>query len=840
MTLYDIKPRFQNLLRPLVAFMATLGITANQVTLSACFVSVGLGLFLFHHASHSLYFLLLPVWMFLRMALNAIDGMLAREFGQKSKLGAYLNELTDVIADAALFLPFALVTPFSWLSVSCVIFLATLSEFAGVMGLTMGASRRYDGPFGKSDRALMFGALGFFYGILGTLPAWLCWLMPAMSALLLLTLYKRINNGLQESDAPTSELNTCNPSGEYPQENTLENTTHVENVSNENSPTPQTHLNDALYLDNLTRKGEEKTFTTHDQQTLFYRHWPASKKHSENTEESTKKAIVLFHRGHEHSCRMAHLVDELTIEDADFFAWDARGHGLSPGKRGFSPSLGTTVRDIDTFIHHITETYGIQPHNIFIVAQSVGAVLAATWVHDYAPKIRGMVLASPAFKVKLYVPFARTGIKIWQAICGQFFVNSYVKANFLSHDPQRIHSYNTDPLITRPIASHILLGLYDAAERVVKDAGAITVPTQLLISGADFVVHHKPQHQFYENLGSAHKERHILPGFYHDTLGELERAHAIEKARHFILDTFAKTPHCLNVKHAYKAGFTRTEADSLASPLPLLSPRGMYWASTRAALKFAGGFSDGVKLGHRTGFDSGSTLDYVYENIPRGKTLIGRLMDYGYLNSVGWRGIRQRKVHLEELINKAMYYLHAENTPISILDIAAGHGRYILEALEQSEIQPEMVLLRDYSDINVTLGQQLIQKKNLEKIAQFEQADAFSEASYTTIKTSPNLAVVSGVYELFSDNQLIRCSLAGISKNLSKGSYLVYTNQPWHPQLEMIARALTSHRQGDAWIMRRRTQQEMDQLVEEAGFTKLEQRIDEMGIFTVSLAIKLS
>ncbi|MFT4266973.1 MAG: class I SAM-dependent methyltransferase family protein, partial [Xenophilus sp.] len=108
--------------------------------------------------------------------------------------------------------------------------------------------------------------------------------------------------------------------------------------------------------------------------------------------------------------------------------------------------------------------------------------------------------------------------------------------------------------------------------------------------------------------------------------------------------------------------------------------------------------------------------------------------------------------------------------------------------------------------------------------------------SLATVMPRPTLAVVSGLYELFPDNGMVRRSLAGVGDAVEDGGWLVYTGQPWHPQLEMIARALTSHRQGQAWVMRRRTQAEMDQLVEEAGFRKITQRVDEWGIFTVSLA----
>src|SRR4051794_16997706 len=150
-----------------------------------------------------------------------------------------------------------------------------------------------------------------------------------------------------------------------------------------------------------SRPVEEKTFTAHDGVDLFYRHWPART-------HAARGAIVMFHRGHEHSGRMAHLVDELDLPEFAFFAWDARGQGRSPGPRGFSPSLGTSIRDVQTFITHIRRCYGTAEHDMAVVAQSVGAVLVSTWAHDYAPEIRAMVLASPAFKVKLYVPFART------------------------------------------------------------------------------------------------------------------------------------------------------------------------------------------------------------------------------------------------------------------------------------------------------------------------------------------------------------------------------------------------------------------------------------------------
>jgi len=577
------------------------------------------------------------------------------------------------------------------------------------------------------------------------------------------------------------------------------------------------------------RQRKESIFSTHDGEELFYRYWPASS-------EKSSGAIILFHRGHEHGERMAHLVDELDLPEFSFFAWDARGHGKSPGPRGYSPGIDYSVRDIQTFFEHIQNSFNFKQEDIAVIAQSVGAVLASTWIHDYAPKIRCAVIASPAFKVKLYVPFARTAISLMQKLKGYFYVNSYVKAKFLTHDKERIDSYNKDPLIARPISSKILLELYEVSERIIKDAHAITVPIQLLISGADWVVHQTPQHDFFNELGSIRKERHVLDGFYHDTLGEKDRHIALEKARSFLLEQFGGEVQLPDLRKEHLRGLSRREADNLSSPLPTFSFKGMYWSMMRFGMKIGALLSRGVKIGEDTGYDSGSTLDYVYQNSPRGLGSLGRLVDKMYINSIGWKGIRKRKEHIEELIDVVFEKLKSAGMETRVLDIAAGHGRYLLEEISKMNEKPDSVLLRDYSDINVECGNQLIQELKLQDIATFIKADAFDADSISNTTPKPTLGVISGLFELFSDNELLERSLSGMGNAIQENGYLIYTNQPWHPQLELIARALTSHRQSQAWVMRRRSQVEMDQLVEAAGFTKITQRIDKWGIFTVTLA----
>ncbi len=197
-SVYDLKPKFQNLLRPLCAGLARAGVTANQVTASAAVLSIALGIAIAVTRGAAWSLFLLPPVLFVRMALNAIDGMLAREFNQKSRLGAVLNELGDVVSDTALYLPFALIPGVTPILVSLVVVIGVMTEMAGVVAIQIGASRRYDGPFGKSDRAVFFGALGFVLA-LGIAPGLWTGIVLGLAALAgAITILNRARAALKE------------------------------------------------------------------------------------------------------------------------------------------------------------------------------------------------------------------------------------------------------------------------------------------------------------------------------------------------------------------------------------------------------------------------------------------------------------------------------------------------------------------------------------------------------------------------------------------------------------------------------------------------------------------
>ncbi len=198
MTIYDLKPAFQNLLRPSCRALANAGVTANQVTMAALLISIVVGALFSLNSTARWAALLIPIWLFLRMGLNAIDGMLAREHGMQSELGGFLNELSDVAADAALYLPFAMVVGVSPLLVVLTVILSILTEMAGVVSVQIGASRRYDGPMGKSDRAFAFGLFGLLLGLGVELGWWANAALLLVALLTALTIHNRVSRGLRE------------------------------------------------------------------------------------------------------------------------------------------------------------------------------------------------------------------------------------------------------------------------------------------------------------------------------------------------------------------------------------------------------------------------------------------------------------------------------------------------------------------------------------------------------------------------------------------------------------------------------------------------------------------
>src|ERR1700720_4726183 len=272
----------------------------------------------------------------------------------------------------------------------------------------------------------------------------------------------------------------------------------------------------------------ERSFTSWDGAELFYRSWIPNK--------ATNKALLLFHRGHEHSGRWQETVDSLDLDDVAIFAWDARSHGRSAGDRGAAKSLHDVIKDVDAFSRHVSEAFGISIENMIVLAHSLAAVTVTAWIHDYAPPIRAMILATAAFHVKLYIPFAIPALRILRPR----FVKSYVKSKMLTHDREQAARYDSDTLIFRQIAVNVLLDLHDTARRLVADAGAIQTPTLIIGAGKDWVVSLKAQQKFFDRLSSTEKRFEIFPAAYHAIFHETNRDEIVDLVREFVVDQFSK------------------------------------------------------------------------------------------------------------------------------------------------------------------------------------------------------------------------------------------------------------------------------------------------------------
>ncbi|HUP55998.1 MAG TPA: bifunctional alpha/beta hydrolase/class I SAM-dependent methyltransferase [Bdellovibrionota bacterium] len=574
------------------------------------------------------------------------------------------------------------------------------------------------------------------------------------------------------------------------------------------------------------RMSKEGLFKSWDGVELFYRKWEPIRASSE------KRAVILIHRGHEHSGRVQEILDGLGLDDYHAFAFDARGHGRSPGPRGYAREFNDLVKDLDHFVKLMARTHDIPMENITLVANSVGAVIASTWVHDYAPRIRSMVLAAPALRVKLYVPFALPSLRLLEMVKHPSFISSYVKGRMLTHDAEEARRYNEDPLVTRDIAVNILLGLHDAATRLIANAGAIVTPTLILAAGKDYVVQLSAQKTFYERLGSQVKEMKIFQDFFHGVFYEKGKEEAVAEAKRFILKTYENRVERGFLYRADRESPSQNLYQSLMQPAsPLMD---LFFAIQRKFLSTIGMLSEGVRLGFETGFDSGRSLDHVYRNVPTGRTWLGRLIDRVYLNAVGWKGIRIRKIHMEKSLETAISDLLAQNKPVRIVDVAGGVGRYLLDIADRYRDRDMTITIRDNTPGNLEEGRRVAAEMGLANVVRYEEADSFLD---TLEIAKPNIIIMSGFLELFPSNALICRAIDLASKAAQPGCYMIYTGQPWHPQQEMIARVLPN-REGKPWVMRARSQAEIDELFRAYGFEKLSMQIDGFGIFTVSLAQK--
>ena len=562
---------------------------------------------------------------------------------------------------------------------------------------------------------------------------------------------------------------------------------------------------------------ENLFFNTFDGNKIFYRVWNF---------EKNKKTLIIIHRGHEHSERLSELAQDKKFLKYNIFAYDLRGHGYTETKT--SPNAMDYVRDLASFVNHIKDKYQIKEEDIFIVANSIGGVILSAYVHDFAPNIAGIALLAPAFEIKLYIPFAKQLVTLLTKIKKDAKVMSYVKAKVLTHDVEEQNKYNNDKLINKEINAKLLIDLANMGKRLVEDSMAIELPTIIFSAEKDYVVKNSAQKKFFLNLSSKKREFIELENFYHGIIFEKERQKVYKMLDDFIQDVFKNQNTSLDVS---PREFSRKEYERIALEEYPLSEK-IFYSIQKFSMRTFGFLSKGMSLGLKYGFDSGISLDYIYKNQANGKLLLGKFIDRFYLNQIGWAGVRERKKNLLTLIEEKINNLDEEN--VKILDVAGGTGNYLFDIKEKySKVQ---ILINEFKKSNIEVGEEVIKKNNWKNIS-FVNYDCFDRETYKKIDYTPNIVIISGVFELFEDNNMLENTISGVAEILEKNGAVIYTGQPWHPQLKQIALVLNSHKGNDkSWLMRRRSEKELDGLFEKYNLNKEKMLIDNNGIFTVSLA----
>jgi alpha-beta hydrolase superfamily lysophospholipase len=569
----------------------------------------------------------------------------------------------------------------------------------------------------------------------------------------------------------------------------------------------------------------EHSLKTWDRTTLYYRAWhPGS---------PGQRALILLHDSHEHSGHYRDLAKQLKLPELSIFAWDARGHGRSTGDRGYARDFHDLVRDADGFIRTVSVTHDIAMENVVVLGQGMGGLILSTWLHDFAQPVRAAVLVSPAFHPRLRVPFGRTAVRILRWLEPDGYLNTHLPARRLTHDRQAIEQRLQDPLVCRRLGVRLLASLFDTAKRVTRGAGAVTLPVLILSAGADRAVRLGAQRRFFRRLGSPDKHMEVFPALFHAMFQEHDRHIPLLRTRQFILEVFSRAP-CGALGEA--AGSSPRKGGALPPRPAAWSPRRLYDGVVRLALNTVGRMSAGIRLGLEAGFHSPQSLGYVCRNSPQGWTSLGRWLDRMYLNRPVCRGLRRRRLNLQGLLVTAIDGLRRQGVPVHILHLGDGPAVYLMEVLERSPDPKVTATCQDTDEAAIRQAMQMVQAKGLSVLG-FDKGDAFEPESFARLSRKPNVVVAAGLYESCADSRLILHSLRSIHRAMDDKGYLIYTNQPYQPGLELLGRAFTTGK-GRPWETCPRPQCEINRLVRAAGFQTLDMASDEQGMFTVTVATK--
>ncbi len=573
-------------------------------------------------------------------------------------------------------------------------------------------------------------------------------------------------------------------------------------------------------------KWNEGRFNTTDGLSLFYRY--------KKPQRASKNVLLFLHRGHEHSARIVAFADKISEDDYWCFGMDLRGHGLSEGRRAWARNFDVWVQDLNSFVGHIHHEFGLSSKDSILIANSVGSVTAISWILNYGPGLKGCILGAPAFSIKLYIPFALSFLKLARKFSDKLFVTSYVRSSLLTRDEAEARAYDNDSLITKKIGVNILVTLFGTVKNCFNRLKDFETPVLVFTAEKDYIVKNSLHQKFIDGISSSNKKHIQLADFRHAIFHEKDQHKIISPCQAFIKTQFGLPATQLPAIIPAPREHTIIEHKKLLEKGSTTEQ--LYYGGYRLLLKNIGKLSHGISTGLKYGFDSGISLDYVYRNRISGANWPGRIIDRVYLNSAGWRGIRQRKLNLKNTLAGILKLLNKHGVEPVVLDIASGPGRYLFETQQEMPF-PVRLLLNDNDSNSLNEAKKIAVDFKARNVT-FTHQDAFGiNADRIDVAHRPDVIIVSGLFELYDNNAQVHQAISQLFNTMNEGGYLIYTGQPWHPQMKLIGRIL-NNRNGQRWVMRQRIQHEMDLLVASAGFNKLNTAADEHGIFTVSCAQK--
>lgn len=570
----------------------------------------------------------------------------------------------------------------------------------------------------------------------------------------------------------------------------------------------------------MSRTGEKRAFTCDDGMSVEYDYYPAA---LASGNQARRPTIVVLCANDGLRGGIPALISALDLPACQYFYLSADVN--PPGANNIAVFQ---LRDrLQQFVEHLRADFQLRGQDMAIISHNDAANVVASWIITCAPTISAVLFFSPRF---LFQPREVVSTAGWRFSADR---RSDALAELITTVTGRRAASGSRTFSDLPRVSwRALCDRYQTGKRIYRDLFAWHAPT-LIFTFPRETRESAALQIFCRGASSAITALRVMPGADSDPGYQS----VLKSSAGFLRERFSADNTPPSQFMAWRTGVTRDEYDRLSQP-PAHFPARLYWRVQRLIFAAFGRLAGGIKVGLASGFDSGVALDYIYKNQPSGDLLLGKLIDAIYLNNVSWHCIRLRERHVEALLVQAVKALTARQQPVRILDPAAGRGRYILNTIKHHNHPVADVLMRDFDGVNVQAGQAFIAQTGLEAIATFEHGDAFSSEDLATLPTDRTVTIVSGFYELFSDNRLIQTSLNGIASATEQGGYLIYTTQLWNPRLAYMARVLTRHEDQAHWLLRRRTQLEIDQLVAEAGFEKVTQLTDPWGMLSVCLARK--